>query len=374
MSFIYAKKVDNSIVLLADTKITFDKSGTILLWSNKTKELVRQFGLIKNIVVNRDYCIAFAGNPVDANNLLRCSSASSMFQDVLNAAVDIHKKSLKTESGGTDFIICHANNHNQKIYQIKDNNCTEVDVSWIGSEIAFRYFQEVNLDNKSTAIDSNDPLGAEISFGHAANNPFDKECDRLFNVFYKTVFDCIDDTVGGFVVPVIYSNAINQFIYKGYSKSFQRIEIVNSISHLPMYQPASKGAYSVLFYTSHTIPGMYIPQDTLGVIYSKRRISNDDYSNNATSSLLLPTINKIPEIDYYIQVEQHGLRPPSFYSDPDNIDEIDKRIWFCRDNPAMALLYVDKIIEIICTQHRDEYRLEKYLAIKSIIEAALQNQ
>ena len=78
-------------------------------------------------------------------------------------------------------------------------------------------------------------------------------------------------------------------------------------------------------------------------------------------------------MDFYIQVEAQGLTSPGFFGcDPDNIDEIFKRIEIYKDNPVMALLYVDKIIEIIETQHRDNERLEFFQTIKRNIESSMQ--
>lgn len=274
---------------------------------------------------------------------------------------------------GVDFIICYAVKEEQQIFEIKNGNCTQANSSWIGSHAAFNYFQGVQTGNIDTKVNSSNPLGVEISFGHANQSPLEIEYQNLFEAFHKVLFDCGDTTVGGFVVPVVWDCTIDSFKYHEYMKTYSSFEYKNDVVHLPMYQPASSGAYSILFYKSTSTVGFFLPQPSLGVVYSQHRKDSNDYSNSSTSSLPLPQVKRMSQLDFYIQVGARGLSPPGFLAcDPDDINEIFKRIWAYKDNPAMALLYIDKIIEIIETQRRDEHRLEEFRSIKRNIESSLE--
>jgi hypothetical protein len=369
MSFVYAKKIANSIAVFADTKITFDPTGTKILWSEETHELIRQFGLVKNIIFSKNFCVSFAGNNIVYINELLSQINQITLSQLLSIAFNIHCRDIEN---GMDFIICFANNSQQSIYEIKDGKCNEVNFAWIGSYDAFNYFQSTHLGKTQTIAMTNNPLGVEISFGTASQSAFDLEYDKLFNAFHKTLADCGDATVGGFVVPIIYDTKQNEFKYKGYAKSYAKLEMKNGMASLPMYQGADKGVFSVLFYTSRTIVGLYIPQGHLGIVYNHHRTSDIDYDNLGTSKLLIPQTVKMNQLDFYIQVEAQGMTAPGFLGcEPDNIDEIFKRIDTYKDHPTMALLYINKIIEIIKTQHRDTERLDFFLAIKQNIEAGI---
>ena len=64
------------------------------------------------------------------------------------------------------------------------------------------------------------------------------------------------------------------------------------------------------------------------------------------------------------------MSPPGFLGiEPDRIDDYLERVWFYKDEPELALLYINKAFEIIEQQHRDEWRYEELLSIKRNIEA-----
>ena len=70
MSFVYAEKNritinDNTIHTLAiysDTKISFDNNASN--WSEPTRRALKQYGLIKTLILNQTCCLSFAGNNI----------------------------------------------------------------------------------------------------------------------------------------------------------------------------------------------------------------------------------------------------------------------------------------------------------------------
>ncbi|MGE5474953.1 MAG: hypothetical protein ACM3UU_12115 [Ignavibacteriales bacterium] len=368
MSFVYAKKIQNTIVVFGDTKITFDPIGSKALWSEDTHKKVQKYGLIKNMIISNNFCVSFAGkNIIYANELLKHIRDISL-ENLLKIALDIHLRNHNS----IDFIICYADCDKQDIYEIKNGLCNNVEFSWIGSYDAFRFFQGVRSGDISKIVGFTDFLDVEISFGNSNETEFDQEYLSLFDSFHKTLFDCKDDSVGGVVVPVVYNKEKDRFCYKGYGKCYSRLEMRDGKACLPFYQDARKGTYTVIFYNSFSFVGIYIPESNLGIIYNHARINEDDYTNTGTSRFWLPQVVQMNELDFYIQVESHGLYAPRFCDcDPDNIPEIFKRVSFYKDKPLIALLYINKLIEIIETTHREEYRLEGLRKMKQDIEIEL---
>lgn len=368
MSFVYAQKIGRSIAIFADTKITFDTNAPHLFGA-ETEKQVRQFGMVKNIIVSKNFCICFAGNNIlYANELLQQINSVSLEQ-ILQLASNINRKGL---TNGAEFIVCYADKAAQLIYQIKDGVCEEVPIAWIGSYQAFNYFQGVRHGAYERNINSNIPYSCEITFGTTPASAEDGTYQTLLDNFYKTIFDCGDDSVGGFVVPIMFDLKTNQFWYKGYCRSFSKMKITSRELSTPMYQGAADGAYSILFYQSPQNVGVYIPQNHLGIIYNHYRPNPDDYHISQTSSFLTPYAIKMNQLDFYVQTGAHGMSPPGFLGiNPDRIEDYLARVWHYKDNPELAILYIDKAIEIVEQQHREEWRYSELLSIRHNIQASL---
>jgi len=369
MSFIYAKKKkDNSIIIFSDTKIT-DSSKTLskLLWSDKTNRLVKEFGLIKSIIISEKICVSFAGNTIKMNELLSKINKLSLNQ-ILKEALSIHTKALiLPEEEQIDFMVCYQDENTNYIYEIKKGTCEEVNTSWLGSYDAFNFFQDTNLNNKMTRIKSNNPLGVEMTFGSEKEN--DQEFDKNFNIFHKTINDCGDKNVGGFLIVVRFDSNKKSFYYDSYSKSYNQLEKqVNNNFGLNIFQSSATGSFSILMYKSYSRVGLYIPQNQIGIIYNNYRDDGKDYLNSSTNYLFLPQVTNIQQLDFYIQVEEMGMTPPCFLGcNPDDINAIYDRITIYKDNNEMALLYINKAIEIITTQYIYKERLDELLHMKDII-------
>lgn len=369
MSFVYAQKIKNSIAVFADTKITFDQADAKTLFSSKSMRNIRQFGMIKNIIISRNFCVSFAGNNIiPANNLLKRIKHTTL-QELLDMALEIN---LLDTNNGAEFIICYANTSEQHIFQVKDGKCEEVPLAWIGHYDAFNYFRGVRTGAITSKIKFNSPYEVQTSFGTSPQSDADEEYQKLFDDFYKTILDCGIKEVGGFVVPVIFDFNRNQFLYKGYIKSNSIMQPAPLGLSIPMYQGPEKGAYSILFYESPTIVGIYIPQNNSGIIYNHCREETTDYTIDQTKEFLIPTITKINQLDFYVQTSAQGMRPPGFWGiDPDRIEDYLDRVWFYKDNPNLAILYIEKAIEIIKTQHREEWRLPELLQIKENVQSGI---
>ena|GEM_PF-4083336 len=369
MSFVYAKKIGNQIAVYADTKITFDPDRVDTILSRDAQQAIHEFGLIKNIIISKNYCVSFAGNNIIFANEFLSKIIHSTLEELITVALEINQRDT---INGAEFIICYADHKQSTIVEIKDGRAKNVPVAWIGSYSAFNYFQSINLGNTTAQVKSNNPNGVEISFGVQASSMEEKEYNRLFDLFHKTIFDSSDNEVGGFVIPVWFDYSLNQFVYKEYMKSYSVLQIRQGTAHLPMYQDATSGTFSVLFYRSTNIVGIYLPQNNLGIIYNHFRKSLFDSEIKQTSEFHFPNTTKISQLDFYVQTSALGMSPPGFlgYMSED-IEEYLKRVWHYKEKPTLAILYIDKVIEIIQTQHREEHRLDELLNIRNNIAAGL---
>ena len=378
MSFVYAQKIGQSIAVFADTRIKFDDDPSRVprafqvsrFFGAETEKRVRQFGMIKNIIVSKNFCVCFAGeNIIYANDLLQ-QIKSVPLEKLLQIALNINQRN---PDYGAEFIICYAEGTTRKIFQIKGGICEDVQLAWIGSEIAFRYFRGVREGIHNTQIKSNIPYSVDVK---SNGGPFIAEEDiyqSLFHSFFKTVYDCGDDSVGDFVVPALFEPKTNQFWYKGYCHSFTKMHPTSEGLSLPLYQGPTAGSFSIFFFQSPQNVGIYIPESHQGIIYNHYRPNPDDYQNAQTSAFLTPHVTKMQPFDFYVQTAAHGMSPPSWFlgEAPDEIDNYLSRVWRYKDKPELAILYIDKAIEIIEKQHRDEWRYNELLSIRHNIQAGL---
>lgn len=371
MSFVYAQKIGKSIGIFADTKISFNTAATHIFGA-ETQKRVHQFGMIKNIILSKNYCVSFAGNNIIFANELLSKINHVTLEQILQLALNINQRDI---NDGAEFIVCYADRDTQLIFQIKDGVCKETPSAWIGSYQVFNYFQGVRTGFYKQNINSNMPNSYETHFGTDPFIPEDEVYQKLLNYFYKTIFDCGDSSVGGFAVPVLFDPKTNQFWYKGYGRSFARMQVTKRGLSMPMYQGASTGSFSILFYQSPQNVGIYIPENHWGIIYNHYRADPNDYEIMQTSSFLTPHVTKMNQLDFYVQTGAHNMFPPGFLGiDPDRIDDYMARVWHYKENPELAILYINKAIEIVEKQHRDTWRYEELISIKNNIQAALKHK
>ena len=296
MSFVYAQKIGQSIAIFADTKITCETQATHF-FGTETQRRVHQFGLIKNVIVSKNFCICFAGNNIIYANELLQQVKHITLEQLLQIALKLHCRDI---NNGVEFIICYADGNTQSIFLIKDGECAKVSTGWIGSYNAFNYFQGVRNGAYKQTINSNIPYSYEVQAGTTASTAEEEKYQELFNAFYKTIFDCGDISVGGFAIPIFFDLKTNQFWYKGYFRSFSKAQFTQMGLSMPMYQGPQNGSFSILFYQSPQYVGIYIPENNCGIIYNHFRPDCNDYKNRQTACFLTPHLIKINQLDFYV--------------------------------------------------------------------------
>lgn len=297
MSFLYARKLDDRIYVLADTKISYDtiESDIIIKAIGRENEyLLRNYGIIKNVIINRDICVGFAGSIRDFNELLEYidNNKITSIEDINEKALEIHLKNRQE----TDFIISQCNAATKKLYVVKDEKIKECDSCWIGSKKCFDSFQEkrykmpppkvYDLETKKD-IELNDNDGVWIN---------DSE------VFKNVVNSNIDNSVGLFTIRCLGNkDGFKYFEEMSTYQGFKPYEIKPGESAL-LYEDTANGGYTYFMYESNEYVNMYIDQLGKGIVF-KPSLAEDDYNH-----LRFPTIEKIGVEKF---VENYGLKKSS---------------------------------------------------------------
>ena len=149
MSFVFAEQYDFSeagtenIHIFCDTRIELlDSAGAH--FSNIEKDFIEKYGMIKSTIIAPEFCISFAGNNIIyASTLFRRLEEKNIFDrnDVIDLAYSIHMQAESEDE--IEFIISCFEDGEFHIDCIKNRNkYLDCSSAWIGSPIAFKYFQE----------------------------------------------------------------------------------------------------------------------------------------------------------------------------------------------------------------------------------------
>lgn len=341
MSFLYARKIKDTILVLGDTKVTLDETQGKFLWKDtKTREDVKKYGIIKNVILANKICICFAGDISEANKFLNTAVKNQLKpHELVELAYQMH---MQYNEAKIDFLLCFCNGEQQQIIEIKNKIKKDVDFAWIGSQQAFNSFQSELLGEQSK---KNNDKSIVISYTVRDNSGYQDEADKIFNAYFHAIYHCNDNSVGGFPIKILFNKAKKSFVYIGYARKISSEHAGPLVNWLR--STARDGDFSLLQYTSTQVVGLYILHANVGLIYSNMRYE-DDHSNESSNILYTAHSFKITQLDFYIQTQQYNIIPPGFLNcDPENYQEIYKRINHYKDYPKILILYIDKLIEII---------------------------
>lgn len=194
MSFIYAEKIEETIAIYCDTKITTSQKGGSL-FSQYMQKMIDRYGIAKTTIICPEIAISFAGNISKAARLFRALYEMKSFSTdkIYEIAKDISDSGISCD---TDFIIASCEDGQVRLGYVKDGNCIkDCQNVWIGSETAHKEFQQKRLKNNNR-----------------------KASNRTSAAFLDVVQGCSDKTVGGF--PIQVRMIEGKFEY-AYSKTLQ---------------------------------------------------------------------------------------------------------------------------------------------------------
>ena len=284
MSFIYAKNINNKLYILADSKLSVsskDEAMLIKAIGSENYNNIKSLGIIKNVIINNNICIASAGILEDYNELLLKVDENSFIEEkkICSIALDIHLKNNQR----TDFIIAKADSKCPVLYEIKNGKISETATSWIGSYTCFSAFQSIR--NNPEFIQKL----TEYMDDKMKNEYGEEKIDS--HAFEQVVNLKIDNSVGGSVIEC-----------KMHNGKFRYNECLTTCTEKPhallpggivkLYDNVSDGGYTCHVYQSSDYYKMYILQLKKGIIFEPH-INDKNYNH-----LRLPKIYDLNEDEF----------------------------------------------------------------------------
>ena len=272
MSFVFAIN-DGEFLVVSDTKIGINENLS-RLWKDETsKNLIKQLGMIKSIIVSPHIVISYAGNNIDKAAFLlnEVKTKSYDLEKIIKTAFDIHSCAQPDD---IEFIIAYyeGRNHNELI-SIKNKeiirNCKR---AWLGSHDAYKEFmrleqkipEEKYKNSAVTVIDNSTGMHQERMDEKIAY------VYELENIFAAVVKSGIDPSVGGSIVRVKIPEGENYFEYMGGISCIsggwpQEIKLGENIMFC---QGREAGSFCCNIYQSEQEFCCYIYEDDLGIVYT----------------------------------------------------------------------------------------------------------
>lgn len=198
MTLVVAKKLRDTIIVVADTKLSTNDGAR---WNNADQSN-------KIVCIGDQWAIAFAGNTYFADELLKGISADIGFSTLKEMMLNAHLTSLDHES--TDFLLVSVKG--MSIYVFAKGKCTKLfgSTAWIGDAAAFSVFQAKFLPMRDRKQTKNE----EITFAPGTRgiraSIVDSEVDRLETCMTASIMDAIRnpkiDSVGGVPITLVIGN------------------------------------------------------------------------------------------------------------------------------------------------------------------------
>lgn len=271
MSFIYSRKLKNRIYVLADSKLSVlssDEDWFVKRVGKDNYNNIKSLGIIKNVIINKNICVASAGVLEDYNELLK-------FIDVndIKAVDEICKYALKihVENGNrTDFIVSLSYYSDSKLYQIKNGFLSEVEFSWLGSSACFNEFQKIRHDeNVIGQLTQN--MDLEMKNEYAEQN-------IDFHSFKEAVNLHVDDMVGDNIIECIGNNGIFEY-HELIATTVEKEHTVLPDGSVILFDDAVNGGYTYHVYQSCDYYKMYIYQLGKGIVFIPFVVNDKNYNH-----------------------------------------------------------------------------------------------
>lgn len=275
MSFVYAiNSVDFSI--MSDTKINLNENLKNLWSTEAERQLIRQVGLIKSVIVSPNIVVCYAGNNIDkAAELLReIKTIGNSLDQVIEVAFNIHNTA---QINDIEFIIGYCDKNKRELISIKNKqlvrNCK---VAWIGSWDAYNEFKRMENEIADEKIKEKQVVVFDEN-GKMYEESIDEELAiiwELEDIFRKIVESGVDSSVGGMAIRIKIPEGENVFQYMA-GTSFissgwpQKLECGEAMM---FYQGAEKGSFCCNIYQSKSNFCCYIYEDNLGIVYTDEEI------------------------------------------------------------------------------------------------------
>lgn len=260
MSLIVARKHKNQIYIVGDTRVSVDDK--IL----STERFPPQYGIIKSIILNKNFCISFAGTIDYADEAIRVFQQRniSSFDDTIKYFLDYHI--YRNEE--VEFILSFGVPDNE-IVQIKDRKSNKVTNAWIGDHSAYEKFQQYKLEKTEQGNFDSQRMTMQVIEMPVIN---DEEIFTDMLIALKRVNEDVSiKTVGDFTTTVIYDKKGFRFSHHldtvSHPLSFETFRVGQAVP----FGTREQGGYAVSFTNAESeglqVAIVYINQANLGIIY-----------------------------------------------------------------------------------------------------------
>lgn len=258
MTLVIVRKVQNSIFIVGDTKLTLDSIQ---------QKLSATDGVLKTKIVSPSLAISFAGNEYIAHKAVREISERHSPDTVVRILLDAHRSTALDVTA--DFIVSVAGEE-RTIYVIKEGEVTSPDFGWIGSYPAFRRFREYELGNRYVTVPpANTAKISMISVPEEkGSSVFGYEIYmRMLYAMMNTVEDPEIFDVGGLPVPL--AAVAGTFRYFGHTQSRTHpFDIKPGVTEIEFGTAAQGGfSYDLIALKGGTGVAAYFLQGEFGILF-----------------------------------------------------------------------------------------------------------
>lgn len=271
MSFVYAVN-DVLFSILSDTKIVLDEN-LVGQWNTEDeKYLVKQFGLMKSVIVSPNMVICYAGNNIDnaARLFRKVKNSSCNLDEIISAAFEIHSTS---EKDAIEFIIAYCDSARRELISIKDQQLyRDCKAAWLGSIEAYKEFRRLESE-----ISSDDVKGKKsITYtedGKFIEEDIDENIMRAYKTekcFSKVVYSGCDPSVGGMPVRIRWMEYEGTFQYMEgtIAVASNWPQILKPGDNIEFLQGADKGSFCCSVYQSSRNYCCYMYEDDCGIVFT----------------------------------------------------------------------------------------------------------
>ena len=260
MTLVVAKKVDNNLIMVGDTKLTYEHIDR-----NRPSD-----GTVKIIKLSQTIALAYAGNPDFAEDALKEIGASTDISFVESVLLKHHVEN----NGATDFILA-IGAESATLTVIKNLEVNECENAWIGSASGFRSFQMSFLSYEPAEKDASQGTNIKITQLPETNNQLTRDTySKMFIAMSKVVDNPDVPEVGGFVIPIVFEN--NEFRYPLYLQIFRNpidisAEVPNGGRSTVSFGTVEDGAFAVNFSGGNSFElAIHFPHGNVGLLYTRQ--------------------------------------------------------------------------------------------------------
>ncbi|MEX1376128.1 MAG: tetratricopeptide repeat protein [Eubacteriales bacterium] len=292
MTLIVARLIDDKIIIVGDSKRIYSHKCIEHYDQNQLTK-----GIIKSIILSDYICLNFAGNIKYLERAIAEINANQIIEDIVKILEKVSYNAI-SKNEEAQFILAYYDGE-CKLLEIKHNETNKISAGWVGDYEGFRKFQEASLLNINVQSDGTD---CYIKLRRLPDDFTDKQCD-LYSKMIESMSTVIDedcvDKVGGFVIPVIFSEG--KFKYTSYLNIFRGPIKENEMGENIKFTTNEDGGFSANLASSiDNNIAVYMFQGKLGIVFCRE-----------INGLMLPTIyNNIDELDFfYIAFTKYNIEP-----------------------------------------------------------------